>query len=439
MATTIIGLGIDPAKPKGESEHEPRLEVVRQGIVPLPKPEQPNEPAQMPKVIVDLTDDSPAQRRARRKWQTYDDIGLPPPEHKPETHGDAGPAPSYVHKVASKLIVSTYRLMGFGILTIIVVALVSYVATTLFYYASHSWMVPTAISTSDEKVVQMRSELAAQQNNRDKLAADLTSTDKAILAERAFQNEYAKAIAADVEGRKMSLEKVRELAGTAASTRTEIRSANDDFASNEQKRAEEEYKAGLIDRNGMIAHKQQMAGLATTNLGLAEKQADYERQAYELELQTKALEGLVSGGGGHALSYDVLKIKRDYDSSKLEVERDIAQRDALKASLQRVDTIIAGLKKSPYLRALDEGAQVAMVPYANVEKAHKGAPLYACKLGMMWCHEVGTVTEVLPSEVQVESPHGGKTARGVMVEMKLTDPDAAREDVLFAGGKPLGF
>jgi hypothetical protein len=189
----------------------------------------------------------------------------------------------------------------------------------------------------------------------------------------------------------------------------------------------------------MIAHKQQMAGLATTNLGLAEKQADYERQAQELEQQTNALEGLISGKGAHALSYDVLKIKRDYDSSKLEVERDIAQRDALKASLQRVDAIIAGLKKSPYLRALDDQAEVAMVPYANVSNAKKGAPVYGCRIGMLFCHQVGTVAEVLPSEVQVTSPHGGKTERGLMVELKLDDVDAAREDVLFAGGKPLGF
>ena len=88
----------------------------------------------------------------------------------------------------------------------------------------------------------------------------------------------------------------------------------------------------------------------------------------------------------------MLKIKRDYDSSKLEVERDIAQRDAMKASLQRVDAIIAGLKKSPYLRAVDDGAQVALVPYANVANAHKGATLYGCRIGMFFCHEVGTVT-----------------------------------------------
>jgi hypothetical protein len=439
MATTIIGLGIDP-KPKGDGDKEPRLEVVKKGTLPLPAQEQPNGPAELPKVIVDLTDDSPAQRRARRKWQTYDDIGLPPPDHVAPAPGEtSAPAQSWLHKSASKVVVSAYRLMGFGILTVIVVALVSYIASTLFYYGSHTWLVPTAISTSDEKVVQLRSELAAQQNTRDKIAADLTSIDKAILAERAFQNEYAKAIAADVDGRRQSLEKVRELAGTAASTRTEIRSANDAFASEEAKRAQDEYKAGLIDRNGMIAHKQQMAGLATTNLGLAEKQADYERQAQELELQTNALQGLISGKGAHALSYDVLKIKRDYDSSQLEVDRDIAQRDAMKASLQRVDAIIAGLKKSAYLRALDDQSQVAMVPYSNVGNAKKGTPLYACRIGMLWCHQVGTVAEVLPSEVQVESPHGGKTQRGLMVELKLDDPDAAREDVLFTGGKPLGF
>jgi hypothetical protein len=436
MATTIIGLGIEPkAKgPNGEDDHEPHLEVVRQGTVPLPAAEQPNEPAQLPKVIVDLTDDSPAQRRARRKWQTYDDIGLPAPQ-PPEPAKKQG----WLHRTSSKLVVSAYRLVGFGVLTLIVVALVAYIASTLFYYGSHTWMVPAAISTSDEKVVQMRSELAAQQNNRDKIAADLTGIDKAILAERSFQNEYAKAIAADIEGRRQSLEQVRMLAGTAASTRVEIAHANDDFSTEEQKRAEEEYKAGLIDRNGMIAHKQQMAGLATTNLGLAEKQADYERQAGELALQTNALETLINGKGGHALSYDVLKIKRDYDASKLEVDKDIAERDAMKASLQRVDAIIAGLKKSAYLRALDDQAQVAMIPYANAKNATKGTPVFACKMGPLWCHKVGTVAEVLPSEVQVTSPRGGKMERGLMVELKLDDVDAAREDVLFTGDKPLGF
>ena len=84
-------------------------------------------------------------------------------------------------------------------------------------------------------------------------------------------------------------------------------------------------------------------------------------------------------------------------------------------------------------------AEVALVPYANVEKAHKGAELYGCRLGMFFCHEVGSVLEVMPSEVQVESPHGSNTSRGVMIELKLTDPAAAREDVLFAGGKPLGI
>jgi hypothetical protein len=80
-----------------------------------------------------------------------------------------------------------------------------------------------------------------------------------------------------------------------------------------------------------------------------------------------------------------------------------------------------------------------MIPYANARNAAKGSPVFACKIGPMWCHKVGTVAEVLPSEVQVTSPRGGKTERGLMVELKLDDIDAAREDVLFTGDKPLGF
>ena len=44
----------------------------------------------------------------------------------------------------------------------------AYIAQTLFYYGNHTWLVPTAISTSDEKVVQLRSELAGAKGARDR-------------------------------------------------------------------------------------------------------------------------------------------------------------------------------------------------------------------------------------------------------------------------------
>ncbi len=79
-----------------------------------------------------------------------------------------------------------------------------------------------------------------------------------------------------------------------------------------------------------------------------------------------------------------------------------------------------------------------LVPYANLEHLGKGTTLYGCRLGMVVCREVGTVLEVLPGEIQVKNPHRDVTLRGQMVELKLDDAAAAEDEVLFAGGKPLG-
>jgi hypothetical protein len=84
-------------------------------------------------------------------------------------------------------------------------------------------------------------------------------------------------------------------------------------------------------------------------------------------------------------------------------------------------------------------ATVAFVPYAGLSGAKKGTTLYACSIGMVWCHKVGEILEVLPGEVQFKHPHKDKELRGQMVEMKLDadDAGAAEDDVLFVGGKPL--
>jgi hypothetical protein len=70
-----------------------------------------------------------------------------------------------------------------------------------------------------------------------------------------------------------------------------------------------------------------------------------------------------------------------------------------------------------FLRAVDDKATVALVPYGNLDNAKPGASLYACKVAMVWCHEVGTVAEVLPGEVSLKHPHNDSLVRGQMVEL----------------------
>jgi hypothetical protein len=358
------------------------------------------------------------------RWAVFEQLGLGAPKLDPKTW--------------TKHVVSAYRMLGFGILTIIVIVLIGYIATTAFFYVSNSWVVPMAISPSDEKVVTLQSQVAAQQTSRDRTAAELDEAERAIVVQQEFQSEFAKAIQSDLDGRKAALDRMHQLANAAASTRMQIRRSNSAYANASQRQMAQEWRAGLIDRQQMLAGKFQVAQISTSNLSLAERQAEYETRAADLEAQTRSLESLLANTAAQgAMSYDVLKIKQEFEASRLETQKAVETRDMLKLALEREDKLLKSLQQSSYLRAVSDHAQVAFVPYGNLTKVEKGAGLYGCRLGMVICHKVGTVLEVLPGEVQFKHPHKDKELRGQMVELKLDDNSAAEDDVLFVGGRPL--
>jgi hypothetical protein len=359
------------------------------------------------------------------KYETFEQLGL----GKPKKAGGA----------LAKLIVSTYRLLGFAILTLIVVVLVGYIAQSVFFYLNTSWIAPVAISPTDEKVIAARTQLHAALDQRERTAAELAQAELTIDTHRSFQGEFAKAIKGDRNDRMAALSRLKQLAGTAAAARSEIRKTTNEFASASQDRMSKEWEAGLIDRQSMLSGKYQLAQISGANLSLAEKQAEYEARAAELASQAAALEGMVSGKGGAALSYDVLKIKREYEGSRLELAKALGDAKVLQSSLVRQDQTIADLKKSAYLRAMSDQTTVALVPYANLEGVKAGTPVFACRVGFVLCREVGQVAEILRGEVSFKHPRRDAQMRGQMVEVKLAENSASKEDILFIGDKPLAL
>ncbi len=393
-------------------------------------PSQHVQPIVMPTIAVPVQPppappqhQEPMVAQPANKWAVFEKLGLGAPKINTQ-----------------KLIVSAYRMLGFAILTIIVVVLVGYIANTMFFYLSSSWVVPMQVSATDEKVVALQAQLSEQLNTRDRLSDELNQAERSIAAQQSFQLEFAKAIRMDLDGRKAALGRVRELANNAASTRRAIKSQNAAYAGNTRRRMKQEFEAGLIDRNAMLSGGVQLAALTSSNLSLAERQAEFETRAAELEATTKSLDAILSNvDGDSALSYEVLRIKQEYAASRLDLAKAIEARNTIKSSLGRQDKIVSKLKGSSYLRAVEDGAAVAFVPYSNLSNVEKGTGVYACKVGMVFCHHVGDVIEVLQGEVQFKHPQRDKMLRGQMVEMKLDeeDDDAAAGDVLYIGGKPL--
>ena len=397
---------------------------MRAAPAPAPMPISPAAPppvASPGQVTMPAVAEAPA---TSSRWAMFEQLGLR--------------APTLDHKKWSGRVVNAYRLLGFAILTIIVVVLVGYLVTTAFFYVSNSWIVPMAISPTDEKVVSLQSQLAERQTNRDRTAAELDQAERAIAVQQEFQLEFAKAIKSDLEGRKAALARMYDLADAAASTRAKIKRSNSAYATAQQKRMAAEWKAGLIDRDSMLNGKFQIAQISGSNLNLAERQAEYETRAADLDSQTRSLEALLANEGTEgSLSYDVLKIKQEYEASRLETQRAIQNRDMLKAALTREDKLLDILKQSSYLRAIGDDAHVAFVPYDNLDGVKKGEPVYSCWLTMVFCGKVGTVMGVLPGEVQFKHPNRDKQLRGQMVELKLDEDADATDDVLFVGGRPM--
>jgi hypothetical protein len=359
------------------------------------------------------------------RWAAFEKLGLT--------------APKIDHKKLSGHLVTAYRLLGFVILTIIVVVLIGYLVTTAFFYMSNSWIVPVAISPTDEKVVSLQAQLSERQTARDRTAAELDQAERAIAVQQEFQAEFAKAIKSDLDGHKAALVRMHELAEAAAQTRAQIKRSNSAYATASQRRMAAEWRAGLIDRDSMINGKYQIAQISSSNLGLAERQAEYETRAADLDAQARSLEALLSDtkGSDGSLSYDVLKIKQEYEASRLETQRAIDNAKMLRTALAREDKLVTSLKQSSYLKALADGAQVAFVPYGNLENVKKGEPLYGCWMTMVFCKKVGSVLDILPGEVMGKHPNRDKMLRGQMVELKLDQAITATDDVLFVGGRPL--
>jgi hypothetical protein len=383
---------------------------------PVAEPAQPQVMTSAPVIRV--------KPRVEDQWAIYESLGLGPPKAQPQS--------------AQKFFVNTYRGMGFAILTIIVVVLLGYIATSVFYFVSDSWIQPMVVSRTDERVLALEAQVAEQENLRDQIAADLAHADRYIAVQQAFQAQFVDAIRADLEGREAALERARELADRYEGARKRVKASNAAYASASRKKMAAEYEAGLIDRSDMLSGKYQLAQITTSNLGLAERQAEYEARAEELESEARALQAMLDESGGDtALSYEVLRIKQEYEMSRLETTKAIENREALRSSLARQEAIIESLRQSPFLRAIDDDADVAFVPYGNLDNVSVGTPVYGCALEMFWCEWVGRVKEVLPGEVTFKHPHREKILRGQMIELDLGDRDAAEDEVLFVGDKPL--
>lgn len=368
--------------------------------------------------------------------------------------------PSTFEKVATPFIragnalfVTLYKAAGFAVLFVVLGALVSYLCVHIFFWASSSWMAPAILSTTDEHVLQIESEISVQELARDKLLddrIDMTSRIRALQLHRRAQGELKRGIRSAVAGglrdRKLEAATLKRASDALKSAGPQQSDANTAYAGQLQNSTDQLAKAHLLTQDEITQRQYQISQIALENANLAEKAADLTNRIHSLDRESESFGalGTSSTGADPALTEDVLRLKSTMDVAELsakqdvESERDLLDRVALQdASLRRIDAVLASLYGSPYLQAAVQEQVLAFVPYPNIGHVWPGQTIYSCRLVMLWCDRAGQVKALMPGEVLGKNPITGKDIRGVYVKIELSRKRAAQEQVVYVGSKPL--
>jgi hypothetical protein len=166
----------------------------------------------------------------------------------------------------------------------------------------------------------------------------------------------------------------------------------------------------------------------------------------ELSREVASLENAGAGAmsADREVSYEILKMTRDFDLSALALGRAVDDREAsdkallvVKQTVADYEALLADLESAPLMMAARGDIAVAIVPYDNSNAAKPGAPIYACRIGLIGCSKVGRVGATLPGEVVGKHPLFNKDLRGRMIRLELEDNRAIEKLVLHLGRAPL--
>ncbi|AUX23712.1 hypothetical protein SOCEGT47_042420 [Sorangium cellulosum] len=357
----------------------------------------------------------------------------------------------------NQLIVSAYKLCGFAILTAILLGIVSYIASYVFFTVNSRWVMPTILSPADEKVISLQSRVAQETAFKEKLVAErrdaqgrLDHERRIVAMESAFQESFAAAMRQELGDRKAELKRLSRLVAAHTSARAEIQRSSEAYAGLSRERMEGLYDAHLINQDDLVSGSYQLAQIAHSTLSLDEKAVALNSQIEALSRRVGALDVAVSAPGigaapARPLTYDVLSLTRELEHSVVEVARAQESQKAIEANLAVIDGMIAShertiraMQGSPYLKAVDRDLTVAFVPYENIENVSNDSPVYHCELLFVWCRRAGKVVELIEGEVHASHPMKGNwVSRGQMVQLQIDDEQAAQAKVLLVGSVPL--
>ena len=183
-----------------------------------------------------------------------------------------------------------------------------------------------------------------------------------------------------------ALRQLASLRGMYKKTAREISETNLAYSDMARGRTESLYNARMVESEERLNATHQLAQMAQSNLSLTQGVAELHNKFEQLQRELKGFDASL-GGKSDGLTAEVLLMEREYTRSVLEVKHAESERLHLKASVRsldeavaRYDTLLASIRGSPWLEAIERGLTVGFVPYENLENAAAGTAIYRLSL-----------------------------------------------------------
>src|SRR5688572_29320779 len=110
---------------------------------------------------------------------------------------------------ANKLLVSAYKLIGFLLLTIILIGIVTFVGIHTFYLVHRAWVAPKVVSPADPTVLDLQARVAEESWQQQQLVIERRAVETQLArsrlvaeAEQSFQQGLPSAMKTDVGSRR---------------------------------------------------------------------------------------------------------------------------------------------------------------------------------------------------------------------------------------------
>jgi len=317
-----------------------------------------------------------------------------------------------------------------------VVAGFGLVGRAVYAAARDSFVAPIILSPDSDVVIANKLKMSELDVERTRAAAEIEGIDADLSAAKTAiaRLEEIRKSAANSLGWTSSLTAQRAQAtGEQLKTLSDQRDLIEGMLDKQReltKRAGDNVSAGIISQPD---YEKEQHALDQLHLALLEN--DRATQQSQSAMRETALAQRALARGTPAMpelttrQEQMIRLELEVVRLESETRAKLAQRSALVDRVAKLDELTGQLKSRPIFQAAAKSLCVAFVPYTQIEGVTRGADVYSCVWGLLFCTAVGTVSDLVPGEVAAQDPWG-TPARGQFALLDLRKPEAAKSKTL---------